>query len=570
MDEDQEDEFSDDDDLGGGSDDDDSSWKVRRSAIKVVNAIIQCRPEMLEDLYESCSNQIISRFKEREENVRIDVISCFMSLLQATIETRRQASTAITSVSPDAIRDSRQQKAVEALQTRLPAVIKGSLRYLNTHSSPKTSVAILQMLRSLCNVLNGGLDEYMPSLMVSIHMCVTDSKNQSLKLEALLFLRYVMELHAPIVFHPHLDQVVKDVTACVAEDWYKIIAEALRCVGAIIRVMRPRSRDDDMFEAGFDYAPYSGPLYAAVLRRLDAHDIDQEIKECAIEAMGLLVTHMGDQLGKELPNVFSLLMERLTNEITRMAALKALGLLCTSPLKLDLSPILSEATSELALFLRKQSRPLKQSTLEALSALVVANGAKMGADLFTLLIKETSGLVSDADLHLCHLTLDVIRELLVVEPAVAPVVGEETLPRMLTLVSSPLLQGLALTSLQGLFEGLAAIGTPGLAFENLMEKLKEVATASGAVLPRQAVGSIARCMAALCVQADEATRADTVGSLVMDMKGEENVPKHLALLVVGELGRKTNLNEVKKLEGIIQGTFEDGRLAPAQHCFLVT
>lgn len=68
--------------------------------------------------------------------------------------------------------------------------------------------------------------------------------------------------------------------------------------------------------------------------------------------------------------VLGLLMERLGNEMTRMATLKALAAISVSPLKVNLRPILPHATEELAVFLRQQSRPLKQTTLETLLALI--------------------------------------------------------------------------------------------------------------------------------------------------------------------------------------------------------
>lgn len=43
----------------------------------------------------------------------------------------------------------------------------------------------------------------------------------------------------------------------------------------------------------YDAATYVGPMHAALLPRLEASDIDQEIKECAITAVGKLVTHLG-------------------------------------------------------------------------------------------------------------------------------------------------------------------------------------------------------------------------------------------------------------------------------------
>lgn len=39
------------------------------------------------------------------------------------------------------------------------------------------------------------------------------------------------------------------VTACVRDDWYKIIAEALRVVGVIVTIIRPLDRKTKKFVA---------------------------------------------------------------------------------------------------------------------------------------------------------------------------------------------------------------------------------------------------------------------------------------------------------------------------------
>ncbi len=63
------------------SDDDDTSWKVRRSAAKCLVAIINNYADLLNSLYPKVSPLLVARFKEREENVKIDVFHAFIELL---------------------------------------------------------------------------------------------------------------------------------------------------------------------------------------------------------------------------------------------------------------------------------------------------------------------------------------------------------------------------------------------------------------------------------------------------------------------------------------------------------
>lgn len=65
------------DDNVGNDDDDDTSWKVRRAAARTIEAVIASRPELLRSIYENNARDIISRFKERDDNVKCNVLEAF-------------------------------------------------------------------------------------------------------------------------------------------------------------------------------------------------------------------------------------------------------------------------------------------------------------------------------------------------------------------------------------------------------------------------------------------------------------------------------------------------------------
>ena len=56
------------------------------------------------------------------------------------------------------------------------------------------------MLRALITLLRGGLDSYLPMLVISVGKCFQDRRD-SLKLDGLIFLRVTFEYHSPQVLH---------------------------------------------------------------------------------------------------------------------------------------------------------------------------------------------------------------------------------------------------------------------------------------------------------------------------------------------------------------------------------
>jgi cullin-associated NEDD8-dissociated protein 1 len=152
-------------------------------------------------------------------------------------------------------------------------------------------------------------------------------------------------------------------------------------------------------------------LYTAIEPLLGAHDADQEIKECALTACAALWSALHSSLTPEqTTQLLTLLLERLKNETTRIAAIKTLRSIAASDNnyldeidkeKIDLSPILADSIQ--TSFLKVQSRSLKQSWLEALDTVVTNHGILDSKDLYSTVLQELSHLVVDSDLHISHL-----------------------------------------------------------------------------------------------------------------------------------------------------------------------
>ncbi|KAK9054826.1 hypothetical protein SSX86_025905 [Deinandra increscens subsp. villosa] len=539
------DEEEDDDSTNEYTDDEDVSWKVRRAAAKCLAALIVSRPEMLSNLYDKACPKLVDRFKEREENVKMDVFNTFIELLRQTGN--------VTNGQVDADKLSPRW----SLKQEVPKVVKSINRQLR-EKSIKTKIGAFSVLKELVVVLPDCLADHIGSLITGIEKALCEiSSTSNLKIEALTFTRLVLASHSPAVFHPYIKAISAPVLSAVGERYYKVTAEALRVCGELVRVVRP---DIQVFD--FDFKPYVYPIYNAIMSRLTNQDQDQEVKECAISCMGLVVSTFGDHLMAELPACLPVLVDRMGNEITRLTAVKAFAVIAASPLHLDLSCVLEHVIVELTAFLRKANRALRQATLGTLNTLIVAYGDKIGSAAYEVIIVELSTLISDTDLHMTALALELCCTLMSDRrsgPTVSLTVRNKVLPQALGLVKSSLLQGQALLALQNFFATL--VYSANTSFDVLLESLLSTAKPSpqSGSIAKQALFSIAQCVAVLCLAAGDHECSSTVMMLTEILKDDSttsSAKQHLALLCLGEIGRRKDLSSHAHIENIVIGSFQ--------------
>uniref|UniRef100_A0A7N6ACR5 TATA-binding protein interacting (TIP20) domain-containing protein n=1 Tax=Anabas testudineus TaxID=64144 RepID=A0A7N6ACR5_ANATE len=537
------------------SDDDDMSWKVRRSSIKCLEALIHTRRDLLLSFYSSICPALLARFKEREENVRADVFAAFSTLLRQT----RVGSSHHGPVGPDSGASREDEPAVATLKKQVPVIVKTLHRQLKDKSI-KSRQGCFCLLTELAHTVPGALEQHVPALIPGIVFSLTDkSTSSTMRIDALSFFHVLLLSHPPQAFQPHMQVLLPPVVACVEDSFYKITSEALLVSQQLVRVMRPQGQSATA--AAFDPKPFVREVFAATLKRLKATDIDQEVKERAISCMGHMVCHLGDLLGTELQGVLSIFLDRLKNEITRLTAVRTIALIAASPIKIELSSILSDTLSVLGSFLRKNQRALKLSTLACLTALVTHHAAGIKPAVLEPVLSELPSLVDESDMHVSQVSITLLTCMAKACPSSLAKISSSVLPGVFRLVHSPLLQGGALAAIVDFLQALVQSKTNNLSYSQLLKSLTEPfhrspSSADSSIIHRQSYHSVARCVAALCSACPKETPG-TVASLIQEVKnpGSPESARVLALLCLGEVGRSGSLGGSKEVQGVILEAF---------------
>ncbi|XP_044039312.1 cullin-associated NEDD8-dissociated protein 2 [Siniperca chuatsi] len=544
LDEETEDEYSDDDDM---------SWKVRRSSIKCLEALINNRRDLLLSFYSSICPALLARFKEREENVRADVFAAFSTLLRQT----RVGSShhGLITAGSDSGVSREEEPAVAMLKTQVPVIVKALHRQLK-EKSIKSRQGCFCLLSELAHTVPGALEQHIPALIPGIVFSLTDkSTSSTMRIDALSFFHVLLLSHPPQAFQPHMQVLLPPVVACVEDTFYKITSEALLVTQQLVRVMRPQGQAATA--GGFDPKPFVREVFSVTLKRLKATDIDQEVKERAISCMGHMVCHLGDHLGAELQGVLAIFLERLKNEITRLTAVRTITLISASPLKINLLSILPEALSVLGSFLRKNQRALKLGTLACLTALVTHHAASIKPAALEPVLSELPALVDESDMHVSQVSVTLLTCMANACPSSLAKISSSVLPGVFRLVHSPLLQGGALAAILDFLQALVLSKTSNLGYSQLLKSLtdpfhRSQSSADITVIHRQSYHSVARCVAALSSVCPKETPG-TVSGLIQEVKnpGSPESARVLALLCLGEVGRSGSLGGSKQVQGVI-------------------
>lgn len=562
------------------SDDDDVSWKIRRAAAKCLEAIINTRHEQLQFFYTQVAPLLINRFKEREETVRCDLFNVYLCILQQTksivnVQTLNLIDDKHENTLNYEIND-KDYEIIQLLKKQIPVLLK-SVQKLLKDKSIKSRQCVYLILTQICTIIPNGLSSYISTLINGVQYSLLDDQKHStsnMKIDALNFLLQLLATHDNKLFYPHLEQLINLVIVCVQDNFYKIVSDSLLVSTYLTRICKtetPKNKDILL------------KLYDVILKRLKQTDIDQEVKERAITSMAHLISNLSNKLGNEVTSSsWSILIERLKNEITRLTTIKAIKLVTDSQQQekvLDLKYLLNESVPLISSYLRKNHRTLRLASINCLLSIYKYNSSNITSEQLKVnILPEVALLISDNDLHITQVTLKLLT---LVCKLNGPQLIVPMIPQLLLLIQSPLLQGLALESLIELYQEIVRHNYNSLTYKETIHMLTkpiynpstiktknqpQETSSSSLAIHKQAFYSIAKCIANLTV--DNKSINDTTYYLIIkqfinDIKSDKSSEsiKLLCLLCLGETGKYIELNSKElnetpnELEKVILNSF---------------
>ncbi|KAH7318176.1 armadillo-type protein [Stachybotrys elegans] len=583
MDEDEDEEDDEFEDDGGFDDDDeDASWKVRRCAAKTIYTLISTRGngDLLDNgvLYSQCAPPLVRRIDEREENVRLEVISALSLLVRKTGEgfETLHASTDdldLEALSQAPVSRKRRRKSSSVggsigitspvlakiptsgpqadLAKLTPTIIKTATKQLKGRAI-STKQAIVNLLDEIVSVQRGGLADFFPEIIGPIIDAIRASGSggvtsslgstgasasatiSTLRVAALKLLSDISRTHSSSILQPYLTKIVDGVMTAVNDRFYKISSEAIRTVEELIKAITPpRSRD-----AGTRYKGELEKLYVTIMDRGSANEVDAEVRQRAIHALGVLVSRTSAVDGANLLSAeqrraaLDVLQERMKNETTRLAAVRAIDNVAAyaiSPSQLD-KPWVEGVAQELASHMRKSNRSLRGSSVVALKHLVLSKATEGKLDDSTIqgIVSALLPAVSNSDTYLLGPTLLILAHIVQDRPQL--VVTED----LITALCTHLKSHLASIVLDPLLELVSKIGESQAGEPLMRGLLKDVSVAGDAVVVGKVIGT-------LLVTGESSAGVEVksfINELETSSRSGDEARVSLALAVLGEAGMR--------------------------------
>lgn len=534
------DEDDDDEEADEYSDDEDTSYKVRRSATKLLAALVGTRPELLTSIYKDVSPVLISRFGDREETVRLEVWATYVILLNQTgvyggFPQNKDDGTPRGKRK----RDTEQTMDLEEtpytlLKSQVPALSKSLLNQLkSSKTSPATLQAGFSLLHALLSVLPGSLPTQVPLIFSTSKTILAQAPTTStstLHLTTLSFLALFFSTHASSTFASSLSTLTPVLLQSLGERHPRIASESFKVFSALLTALKPVKPAD-----------WVDRVYDQALVRLSNHDTDAEVRACAEDCIGDLWICATDTVQGKGRKEWEFICRSsgktggAVKVITKVAREVRVG-----------DDWVNGCVEWLMGLLKKSGRLGKAEVFGALDVLLNSYSAGIPASLPAVLVPQVKAYIATSDISLLSQALIILAILLEVSPQTTfPEIEHDLLNEIYAVSHSPLVSGAALDSLFRFFASL--VSADNQIATHLVPNL--AISSEKAPKAENSPANVAKCIAQV-VKYSQGVAAGTIAEYSKNLRKESKAKPSLvvlSLLIIGELGRVIDMSPQRDL-----------------------
>lgn len=517
--------------------DDDSSWKVRRGSINLIISVITTRPEMLRTLYANLSSRLVNRFKERENKIKTLVFNAFSVLLKTTnVQSFDNESLTDRSVSITGMM--KQRSSTEELFSQVPSIVKSLLKETST-KNVNVKIAILECLAEITKALRDHLNPFFVEILPLIKESVIGEHNTAVSVPALSSLKTMLQYAKDNEeYKKNSEEILDIILASLKSDHFSVKSEGLLATSSFTKILSVSGMDNDSV----------GKLNEVVLSCMDA-------SENAIIAVSHLLSSCHNSLSKsEIDTNIDILIEKLKNDMKRIASLRAINRICKS--SCGLTNYCENIVVSVTPLLSKSDTAVKINSLEVLNNFVEKYGNELKPNLNKVL-STTLTIITSENLQVADWALDLLTRL--TKFKIDGDLIDQSIEKVTSLTESSFLSDRTITKILEFFRNLSK-NQPGVDFESHI-KFLESKVSINCTVP-------ARCIAEILSQHPEVESAFITKYLKGLDKDDEGVVV-VSSLILGEIGRLNDLSKNKDLTSTIDNLFNhqspDVKIA-ASHC----
>lgn len=210
-------------------DDDDTAWKVRKGSVKIIDSIVINCPGHLEDYGDKYVDLLSTRFIERDDYVKIDIIETFQHLIRSFGQQTQYED----NQDPMLLRKNSSSK--DQFLSKFGNIIQMLAKQYGKTKNIQVKVSIMKTFSTLAMIIPDEMEKSLGSIIEYMEKSM-DEGNNDLILYSLQIMKYTFRKKgmASMSAQNYSKRITNFLEKALDHNQFKIVSESLRVTGKFV------------------------------------------------------------------------------------------------------------------------------------------------------------------------------------------------------------------------------------------------------------------------------------------------------------------------------------------------